>query len=782
VSTLRLKRRRDVGKQRGQFAAVLVTVVIGVAMFAGTFNAYLNLGASLDGTYDRLRMADMTVADADDGFIDTAASITGVDDVAERQVADVPMAAGEFTFVGRMIGIPAGPGPTINQFDVDEGQDLDSDDPSGVLLETHAASDFDLDVGDTFEILGQEVTVRGIVTSPEYLWPAQDRQNIFTAPKSFGVAFVSDEWFTVLDGETVSNEVLIVYDDGADTESVDADVSAAARAASAGDIQALADQPSNATVNLEITALQTMAVALPVLFLTAAGMAIYVVIARLVYSQRAVIGTLRASGFSSRQMAAHYRSFGLAVGLIGAAIGSLLGGLMARGMTAIYTAVFGIPDLVASFHLPTVLMALSFGAVAGLLAAVAPARAVAKLPPAEAMRGDLTPADGRRSIFETLIPPLRRAPVRWLMSLRGIGRNKKRSASMIGGVMLGMVLIMGAWGMLDTMLASFDRQFNEVAIEDSTVAFVEPVTDETIESVEAVEGVAVAEPVVGLRATVVNGGESYTTLLEAYRPDTQVHGFDPELPPSGTLLGEAMRDLLDVSAGDVVTLQLPDLEIDLTVEVAGFVDEPMTTMAYLSSDALDTAVDAAGVDSSTLSGPAFTTVRTIFDGEREVTIAALRDLDGVAAVVDSSEIRDLIESFQVFFYLFVGFMLLFGGAMAFALIFNIISVNVSERRSEFASMRANGLSHRRVARLIVGETCLLTAIGIVPGLVAGYVAAVAFVNTFASDQFPISAQLRWFVYVGTIAAMFIVAALSLLPAIRAVKRIDVAAVVRERST
>ena len=151
-------------------------------------------------------------------------------------------------------------------------------------------------------------------------------------------------------------------------------------------------------------------------------------------------------------------------------------------------------------------------------------------------------------------------------------------------------------------------------------------------------------------------------------------------------------------------------------------------------------------------------------------------------MVDSSEIRDLIDSFQAFFSLFVGSMLLFGGAMAFALIFNIISVNVAERSGEFASMRANGLTHRRVAALIGGETFLLTAIGIVPGLVIGYLAAVAFMSSFSSAEFPITAQLRPMSYIGATVAMFVVAGLSLMPAIRAVKRIDVGEIVRERST
>ena len=103
MSTLSLKRRRDILRQKWQFIAVLVTVVLGVMMFAGSYNAYLNLGTSLEGTYDRLAMADMTVTGANEGWVDSAASIAGVADAIERQQADVPMDVGDSSFLGRIV-------------------------------------------------------------------------------------------------------------------------------------------------------------------------------------------------------------------------------------------------------------------------------------------------------------------------------------------------------------------------------------------------------------------------------------------------------------------------------------------------------------------------------------------------------------------------------------------------------------------------------------------------------------------------------------------------------
>ena len=473
------------------------------------------------------------------------------------------------------------------------------------------------------------------------------------------------------------------------------------------------------------------------------------------------------------------------MGLIGAAIGTLLGGLLARGLTTIYVEVFEIPDLVAEAHIPTIVMALGFGAVAGILASAPPARSVANLPPAEAMRGD-TPADGgKESIFERLIPPLRRSPVRWRMTLRGIGRNPRRSLTLVLGVILSLTLILAAWGMLDTMVISIDRQFNEVAIEDATIGYEVPIGSDQIAQVRAIQGVHHAEPVIGLSATVRSPDGSYATLLEGYQRGTQVHGFDRPLPADGVLLGRAMGDLLSVGEGSMVDIEFPSLETTITVEVDAFVDEPLATVAYMASDALTAALESEDpeITADVLSLPPFTSVKAVFFDavDSEAVLAEIKTLDEVAVVVSTNEIRDLIDDAQRFFYVFVGLMILFGSAMAFALIFNIVSVNVAERSSEFASMRANGLTHRKVASMIMGEVAILTAIGIIPGLIVGYVAAYAFMSSFSSEQFPISLVMNPSTLIVSALAMFVVAWLSLIPALRAVRRINVGEIVRERS-
>ena len=151
-------------------------------------------------------------------------------------------------------------------------------------------------------------------------------------------------------------------------------------------------------------------------------------------------------------------------------------------------------------------------------------------------------------------------------------------------------------------------------------------------------------------------------------------------------------------------------------------------------------------------------------------------------MVDSRALYDMFQEFLSFFYAFVGIMLAFGGVMAFALIFNTISVNVAERESEYATMRANGLSQRKLASLITGENLLLTALGIIPGLIVGYAIAALFMKSYSSDMFTFNLDMNWTTLLFSALAMLVVAALSVIPAVRTVQHLDISKVVRERST
>lgn len=783
MNLLDTKRKRDIKAQRGQFLAVSVTIALGVLLFASSYDAYRNLDGSYNQTYDRLSFADITVVGVDPGFADTARAIEGIAAAEARVQADLPMrVSAEHNFLGRVIAYPPDGQPEVNQIDVIEGTYLDPDDDSAVVIESHMAEQFDIGVGSTVEIFDgtdwREARVTGVAVSAEYIWPARDNQDIFPPPGTFGVVFISDSLTGILPAEAARTDVNVTYDDGADVPATDSLVRDAAEAAGSADVSPRADQASNSTLLLDVNGFQSMAIMFPVLFMTAAGMASYVLLTRIVFAQRGVIGTLRASGLGRRQILRHFLSYGLRLGVVAGVVGLVLGMAGAYAITGVYTAQLDIPDTVRSFHWITPVVGMTFALVAGALGAWAPARRAMAVTPAEAMRGATPTGPGRVSLIERLAPPLRRLPTRWLMILRGLGRNKRRSFATLLGVVLGLILIMVSWGLIDSMLIMMEKQFGEVALQDADVVMSTAVTEASVEDVEAVAGVVAAEMVSQVAATATFAGEGFSTSVVGYDPETTMHGFPDGLPLEGVLAGSGLTDHLDVEIGDELQVSLPDVGIDFTSEVVGFLDEPVGTVLYMDRSHLG---DIVGGD--TLAEPTVSHIQARFndDADRSAVISDIEQLETVALVSDSRALYDVLQDYLGFFYAFVGIMLVLGGAMAFALMYNSISVNVAERSSELANMRANGLSHGAIARLIGFENIMLTIMGIVPGVVLGWAVGYLFMQQFSVDAFTLDFAMRPSSIVISILALIAAAGLSLIPAIRKIGKIDIGEVVRERA-
>jgi putative ABC transport system permease protein len=782
VSLLDTKRKRDVRRQRGQFLAVSVTIALGVILFASTYDSYRNLDGSYNATYDRLAFADINVIGVDSDFVTTAKQIDGVNQAEARLEADIPMRVDGDTFLGRAVAYPPGGQPAVDKIDVVEGDYLKPNDDSAVVIETHMAEQFDLGVGDTVEVLVggdfRRFTVAGIAVSAEYIWPARDNQDIFPLPKTFGVVFVSSDLTKTLPAAATRDDVLITYRDGADVNTTDASVRAAAEAAGASDVITRADHPSNSTLLLDVNGFASLSVLFPILFMSAAGMAAFVLLTRIVFAQRATIGTLRASGMSRRLILRHYLSYGLRLGLWAGLIGLGLGVAAGYGITGVYTAQLDIPDTVRSFHWVTPIIAMLFALGAGALGAWAPARRAFAVSPAEAMRGATPPEPGRPSWFEKVVPTLRRLPVRWLMILRGLGRNKRRSLATILGVVLGLILIMVSWGMLDSIVVMLDRQFSEVSLQDADVVLSTDVTGDAIGPVADVPGVAAVEIVSRLDATARFEGESFATSLVGYQSGTVMHGFPEGLPASGILAGSGLAGHIGVGVGDELTVSLPTLKKDFTEKLVGFLDEPVGITLYMDKDSMANIVGA-----DVMAKPAVSQLQVKFHSgvDRQTVLDDIGALSEVAFVADSRALYTLVQSFLGLFYAFVGFMLALGGAMAFALMYNAISVNVAERSAEFATMRANGLSHRSIARLIAFENIMLTVMGVIPGAVLGYIVGIYFMRQFSVDAFTLDFAMRPVSILISIIAMLVVAGLSLIPSIRRVRKIDIGETVRERA-
>ena len=361
------------------------------------------------------------------------------------------------------------------------------------------------------------------------------------------------------------------------------------------------------------------------------------------------------------------------------------------------------------------------------------------------------------------------------MAVRGIGRDRRRSLSTIVGVVCALVLVLASWGMIDTVEILLDRQFTDVQRQDAQVYFdADEVT--ALAAVRKLPGVEHAEAVGQANVIVGSDHDDYATVLLAFGPTTEMHGFGASGPPTGGLVaGRSLGALLEVGVGDTVTISAAGAgagSSSVSMRVEGFVDEPLGTFVY---------ADPASVRPLMTKDVATVMVRFAEDTDRQEMRRVITRVPGVVAYADSRALYDTAQSFLGLFYAFVGVMLAFGALMSFALIFAITSANAAERSAELAAMRVNGMSPTQLGRLLGGENLVLTAASIVPGLVAGWAVSALFMSSFSSDLFDFGLHMRMRTPIIAAAAVVAVSTFAHWPASRMIARLDLAEVVRQRS-
>ena len=191
---LRKKALRDLRRRLPQVVAIGAMVMLGVLLFVASYDSFCNVKASYDRTYVRTHFADLTVTGGDSNTIAAAVGNTaGVDRVSTRTQADLPMTIGATKFVGRVVGLPPVNGNGVNEIDVIAGRLPDPRSDDEVIVERHTADTFSLTAGQRLQVFEgtgwHQVIVSGVAQSPEYLWPARNRQDVLGDPHAFAVLF-----------------------------------------------------------------------------------------------------------------------------------------------------------------------------------------------------------------------------------------------------------------------------------------------------------------------------------------------------------------------------------------------------------------------------------------------------------------------------------------------------------------------------------------------------------------------------------------------------------------
>ncbi len=725
VSSLDRKLLRDLSRTKGQVVAIAVVIACGVAMLVMCLTTLKSLENSQLTYYDRYRFAEVfaLLKRAPESLKDRIQEVEGVARVQTRVVEGVVLDIEGMSepAVGRLISIPETGEPVLNSLHLRSGRWVEVGRPGEVIVNEVFAENHGFKPGDKLRAVlngsMEELRIVGIAMSPEYIIQMPEAA-LLPDDKRFGVFWMGrDQLEAAFNMESAFNDVTLTLLPGASEDEVIRRLDGLLERY--GGVGAIGrhNQISNRFVSEEIQQLSAMAFILPTIFLGVAAFLLNIVLKRLIALEREQIAVLKAFGYSHWDVGWHYLKFVSVIALGGVALGTLLGIWFGRGMTAMYTEFYRFPVFGFDLDLGVIVIGAVVSLGAAFLGVFGAIRGAINLPPAEAMRPE-PPANYNATLVDRL-------GLRKLLSqearivLRELGRKPGKAFFTSLGIAMSLaILVVGNYSQ-DAINYLQDFQFRLAERQDLTVSFFESVTGNAVNHLTSVDGVIAAEEFRSVPVRLRSGHLSKEVGIQGLVPKPELFRLmDADenvipVPDEGLLLSAKLGELLQVSVGDVLTVEvLEDKRPIRQLTVTGLVNDFAGTAAYMERRALN----AFMREGSRISGAYLKIDKKLTD---EI-YRELKETPMVASVsIKDAAMKSFQETFAENLLRMKLFNIGFACAIAVGVVYNSARISLSERSRDLGTLRVIGFTRGEISGILLGELGVVTAAAIPLGMGIG---------------------------------------------------------------
>ena len=496
----------------------------------------------------------------------------------------------------------------------------------------------------------------------------------------------------------------------------------------------------------DISSIQSLGNAFPIVFLVVAVMMSLTTMSRLVEEDRGLIGTYLGLGYGRVTITLRYALFALLACLIGGGLGLLIGFLgIPAFLLVVIRGLYAIPDLTLEYDWLYGSLGILLFVVGVLGAALFASIRDMRQMPATLMRPK-APKAGSRILLERIRPVWKRMSFLNKVTARNIFRFKSRLIMTVGGVAGCAALILCGLAINDTVAALGPNQYRGVDQYDMFAMTNDGDEDELrgklvqdgkttaimetrIESGEITNGEGSSASVQLTIIPQAQLGELNTMFwLEPARGDSifgWVHGGGRAQPVTlgdgGIIVAQSAAQSLGVQAGDEVDLRGEGTQPH-HVKVAAVTRSLIGAETFISEGLYHRLFPAAQLGEAASRQPAITwnAVYAKLKGGSDEQIKYVDQLEDDAIVLTASSTAYQAEHFK--FNLMgavVGLIVLLAGSLALVVLFTLAHTNVSERLREMATLKVLGFYDNEVHHYVNREMMVLTVMGVIVGLPLG---------------------------------------------------------------
>lgn len=763
---LKKKMFRDIRKNLSQFVAIFLMVFLGILVYAGIRSYMDGMKETADVFYKENNLQDLNMLGY--GF--------SLDDLNKvKQIKNVQNAERKLTVMAKMesdedrtLQVNFIEANNISKFYVMDGMEFDINN-DGVWMDNFYAKNNNLKIGDEITIKYDGISFTrklvGLINVPDHVYDIKDESELFPTHDNYGFVYLSvnsfpEEYITnniMKEYNLDSKEDLMLYmpdynykdyitynyimvdvDDEKNKNSVKSDIENSIENVLA--VSDIKNELSYATYQGEIEEGETYVGIFSGLFLFIAVLSVITTMTRVVKKQRIQIGTLKALGFSKKKVTMHYVGYGFFVSLIsiicGLIAGPLLIGKIFIGMEMSY---FQIPNGHANVDISSFFVALIVLIVISFVTYFTCKKEL-KESPAETLRAKM-PKVKKNSLNITSKGIFKKLKFDTIWNIRDIIRNKIRTVMGIAGITGCTMILVCAFGMLDTMNNFINWQFDRLYNFNYKISLKDNYTNDEYQNIINLYGNNTSQT---LGIEIDNNGVKEANNIFVADASDMVRFTDSnynymKLEDNGVYVTKKLAKTKGYKIGDTIKFHIYGDNTWYEVKIIGFDKDPQNqnlkmTKKYLESLGINYKPD---------------TVYTNTD-------LSNKDIVGVSLIQDKAAIESGMNSMLNTMKTMIVLLIVVAAVLGSVIIYNLGVLSFTEKQYQFSTLKVLGFSDKRIRKVYVKQNNWITFISIILGLPLGFLLLDVIFKMALSDAYDMYAYIKPLSYLIAVFGTFII--------------------------
>lgn len=466
----------------------------------------------------------------------------------------------------------------------------------------------------------------------------------------------------------------------------------------------------------------------PIFLYFVAALVTSTTMARFVDEERINSGTLKALGYSNKDILKKFTFYGLVSSLLGTIIGIILGHTLLPFI--VYNAYhdgFVFQNIEWHFNPWISLVAILLAVISSIGPAWLVAAKELKEKPAQLLLPK-PPVAGSKILLERLPFIWNKMSFTHKVTARNIFRYKKRMLMTIFGVAGAVALLFAGFSVQHSIDGISERQFGDIIHYDMIVAENDRLLDKQKTEIEDQLKDNEVKESLGIHyeaMSIIAGDNKDTQEIKLIVPsendqlkkyvalENRKSGDSLKLPDEGVIISERLAKLLNVQTGDTITLKDTD-NVSRKMKVSEITEMYMGHFVFTSKTGYE---HIFGTDYQTNAYLVNLENNSLSNTEKQA--ANFMNLAGVEGVVQNTTMINQVHTIVNSLNKIMNVLIVIAGLLGIVILYNLTNINVSERIRELSTIKVLGFYDKEVTMYIYRETILLTIIGILAGFGIG---------------------------------------------------------------